>query len=234
MLDLADARRSGQHPEYTSTWGGIIGSLPDFKTFELVLETFTAKKRQLDTVVECASTWKFPLRDTRYELVHDGSVESLNWKDADAEGDCKDDSELGRAQDDSHDPEKAEEFEQSTMLERHSVENTPASLYSADFHDDGITNNDHPESSQQDLHNPGASEHPDQSSASGRSGEEDISYQPTESSDEDMRSESNDDYSPIHDSDGMYFSEDDADEAWMYNAHEFEVRIIRFRRKRAD
>lgn len=56
MVALAASRRSGQHPDYTSTWGGDIGKLPDLKTLELVLETFSAKKHQLDTVVECATT----------------------------------------------------------------------------------------------------------------------------------------------------------------------------------
>jgi len=58
------------------------GNLRDLKTFELVLETFAAKKHQLDTVVECARTWRFPLQGTRYELVHDGSVEAMKWTQA--------------------------------------------------------------------------------------------------------------------------------------------------------
>jgi hypothetical protein len=186
MLELAETRRSGRHPEYTSTWGGSIGSLPDLKTFELVLETFSAKKHQLDTMVECARVWKFPLQDTQYELVHDGNVESLNWKKAaDAESNHKVGSELGRAQ--------------------------------------------------EDLHNPEATENPDQSSVSGRSGDEDTSHQSTGSLDEDRRSESSDGYSPIYNGDaGTYCSEGFPDKYWWHNAHEFEVRIMRFRRIKAD
>jgi hypothetical protein len=56
MLDLAVARRSGQHPVYNSTWGAAIGALQDLKTLELILETFSVKQHQLETVVECAKT----------------------------------------------------------------------------------------------------------------------------------------------------------------------------------
>lgn len=186
MLELAEAGRSGRHPEHTSTWGGAIVSLPDLKTFELVFETFSVKKYQLNTVVKCARTWKLPLWDTQYELVHDGSVESLNWKNAaDAEGDHKDDSELGRAQ--------------------------------------------------KDLHKPEATENADQSSSSDRSADEDITYQPTGSLDEDRRSLSSDD-PPVYDRDALRIDwlERCADKAWMHNAHEFKVRIMRFRRIKAD
>lgn len=87
MLALAASRRCGQHPEYTSAWGEEIGKLPGLKTFELVLETFSAKKRQLDTVVDCARTWRFPLQGTRSELVHDGRVEAVkSTKPADEDG----------------------------------------------------------------------------------------------------------------------------------------------------
>ena len=85
MLALATQRRAGQHPQYEEgTWGSIVGMLPDLKTFELILETFLEKKRQLDVVVDCVRTWKFPLKDTQYELVCDGKVEELSWSTADA------------------------------------------------------------------------------------------------------------------------------------------------------
>ena len=175
MLNLADARRSGQHPEYNSTWGEAIGSFPDLKTFELVLGTFSAKKHQLDTVVECARTWKFPLRDTRYELVHDNNVESLTWKDvADADGDHTDDSEQGRAQ--------------------------------------------------ENLHNPEGAENTDQSRASGQS-EDEIWHLRS-------HSETYTAYSCCYGWESSYRKF--LDEPWIRNAHEFEVRIVRFRRRRID
>jgi hypothetical protein len=53
--------------------------MPDLKRFELVLETFAGKRRQLDNVVEAAKLWKFPIANTRYELVWDGEVGMSSW-----------------------------------------------------------------------------------------------------------------------------------------------------------
>ena len=81
MLALADERRNGRQPRnQEGAWGAAIGMLPDLRTFELVLETFVEKKKQLEAVVDCAKTWKFPLADTRCELIQDGKIESLSWK----------------------------------------------------------------------------------------------------------------------------------------------------------
>ncbi|KAF2450674.1 hypothetical protein P171DRAFT_468924 [Karstenula rhodostoma CBS 690.94] len=82
MLSLATQRRAGQHPAYDGSWGTAIGNLPDLKALELILETFLEKKSQLEVVVDCAKTWKFPLTDTPYELVCDGKVEELKWTKA--------------------------------------------------------------------------------------------------------------------------------------------------------
>lgn len=82
MISLAEQRRAGHHPVYDGSWGTAIGNLPDLKTFELVLETFLEKKTQLEVVVDCAKTWKFPLKDLQYELVCDGKVEDLKWTNA--------------------------------------------------------------------------------------------------------------------------------------------------------
>lgn len=46
----------------------------DLRRLELVLETFASKKRQFNSVVEAAKTWKFALTGTKYELVWDGDV----------------------------------------------------------------------------------------------------------------------------------------------------------------
>lgn len=80
MVEWAARRRTGQHPDFGNNWGSIIARMPDLKTFELILETFEAKKKQLVTVVECAKTWRFPLLETSYEMVWDGRVESANWQ----------------------------------------------------------------------------------------------------------------------------------------------------------
>lgn len=83
MLSEAGNRRSGtwngwQHPQ---TWGAqLCASFPDLIHLTLVLETFAAKKAQLDTVVKCAATWTFPMTEG-YELRFVGAEES-SWKGA--------------------------------------------------------------------------------------------------------------------------------------------------------
>lgn len=52
--------------------------LQGLQELELVLETFPVKKSQLDTVVECAKAWKFPLQDTQWELTYD-DVKLMDW-----------------------------------------------------------------------------------------------------------------------------------------------------------
>ena len=59
----------------------MIGKLPDLRTLELVLETFEEKKAQLDAVVECAKTWRFPLVGEKFELVWSGDVEETKWSE---------------------------------------------------------------------------------------------------------------------------------------------------------
>jgi hypothetical protein len=74
-----DANHPWYHKPNDGTWGAAIGSMPDLKLFELVLETFSPKKHQLEKVAECAQTWRFPLKDTEYELVCDDQIEALQW-----------------------------------------------------------------------------------------------------------------------------------------------------------
>jgi hypothetical protein len=81
MRKLADERRAGLHPKVVpgEGWADTIGQMPDLKRLELVLETFKVKARQLDSVVEAAKTWKFPIQGTQWELVWDGEVEMSGW-----------------------------------------------------------------------------------------------------------------------------------------------------------
>ncbi|KAF2640376.1 hypothetical protein P280DRAFT_518787 [Massarina eburnea CBS 473.64] len=79
MMQLADQRRAGTHPQIGESWGKCVASIPSLKTLELVLETFAPKRLQLETVVQCAKTWKFPLLSSGAELVWDGRVEQANW-----------------------------------------------------------------------------------------------------------------------------------------------------------
>jgi hypothetical protein len=93
MQQLAQQRRDGYEVVSKTTftmkvlsgrpgWSHVIGKLPDLKTLELVLETFEEKKAQLDAVVECAKTWRFPLVGEKFELVWSGEVEETKWSKA--------------------------------------------------------------------------------------------------------------------------------------------------------
>ena len=211
MLDLAASRRSGQHPEYTSTWGGVIGTLQDLKTFELVLETFSVKKHQLDTVTECAKTWRFPLQGTQYELAHDGRVKWMEWaKLVNEDGGGA--SEPGREDNALHDDETS------------SNEGTQGcSVHEAASH-----------SNQEALH--ANQEMEDVNNQGGALYESWDAYEPIEPTwhlDGDNQS----DYSvssPVYNRDD-YADDWDAfpEEPWMRTVNEFEVMVVRFRRRRA-
>lgn len=216
MLALAASRRSGQHPVYTSTWGVAIGTLQDLKTLELILETFSVKQHQLDTVVECAKTWKFLLQDTQYELAYDGRVESMKWaKPTNGDG--------GRASD--GEPRKEDmtpnEDDSSSNDEREgpNVQGEASHRTQEALHDDQEA---------EDISN--------QDEALDESEDEHESFSPIQFSDiEDDEDDYYDGTSPVYDwSD--YADDWDAfpDESWMRTPHEFEVRVVRFRRRRAD
>ena len=79
MEQLAQKRRAGDDVQGHGTWGVIVGRLPGLRELTLVLETFQAKQDQLERVVECAQTWQFPIEDTPFTLVWDGSVEDASW-----------------------------------------------------------------------------------------------------------------------------------------------------------
>ena len=98
MRELADERRAGRQPlpgikeavwghhidPNAKGWGAVISTLlPDLKTLELVLETFKVKEEQLDSVAECAKTWRFPIQAGQNVLVWDGKVETKRWRRGD-------------------------------------------------------------------------------------------------------------------------------------------------------
>lgn len=86
MQELAQQRRNGYYPvsrsplaKTTPGWGHIISKLSDLKRLELVFQTFTEKKAQLEKVVECAKTWRFPITDSQFELAWDGQLVEEHW-----------------------------------------------------------------------------------------------------------------------------------------------------------
>jgi hypothetical protein len=81
MRCLAALRRSGQHPAVMPGvgWAATIAAMPDLRSLELVLETFRAKQKQLEDVVDAAKTWVFPLEGGMWELAWDGEVRASGW-----------------------------------------------------------------------------------------------------------------------------------------------------------
>ncbi|KAL5430561.1 hypothetical protein PMIN06_012503, partial [Paraphaeosphaeria minitans] len=61
-------------------WGTIVERLPDLKQLKLVLETFDVKKDRLETIVDCAKTWRFPIEKSSFELIWDGEVGDASWE----------------------------------------------------------------------------------------------------------------------------------------------------------
>lgn len=194
---------------YTSTWGGVTGTLQDLKIFELILETFSVKKHQLDTVVECAKTWKFPLQDTQYELAYDGRVKSMRWaKSADGDGGCASESEPRKEGDDSSSIDESRD---------HDAQEEASPSNQEGLHDD--------------------QESKDINSQNGALDESWDAFESVEPSWH-LKGDNGSDFS---DSSPVYNRDDYADdwdafprEPWMRTAHEFEVRIVRSRRRRAS
>lgn len=86
MRFRASERLAGRHPRLDpQCWGSHICSLlPDLKTLELVLETWKVKEKQLETVVQCAKTWRFCDEGgwegkERWALVWDSEVVEKRW-----------------------------------------------------------------------------------------------------------------------------------------------------------
>ncbi|KAF3063604.1 hypothetical protein GL218_01359 [Daldinia childiae] len=84
-----EARKAGNEPDFQlddfekqGRWGSQIREYwPDLTTLELVLETFSCKKNQLDNVVQCAKLWTFPLEDG-FHLAWNGKEELIRWRGA--------------------------------------------------------------------------------------------------------------------------------------------------------
>ncbi|KAI8630609.1 hypothetical protein F5Y19DRAFT_463965 [Xylariaceae sp. FL1651] len=90
MLEGYEARKEGREPDFEldefekqGRWGMHFAEYwPDLQTLELVLETYEGKEKQLDSVVECAKLWTFPLHDGK-QLEWNGEEEaSVRWRGA--------------------------------------------------------------------------------------------------------------------------------------------------------
>ncbi|KAI0142753.1 hypothetical protein GGR57DRAFT_377387 [Xylariaceae sp. FL1272] len=85
-----EARKEGNEPDFNlddfekdGRWGMQFAEYwPDLQTLEIVLETYAQKEKQLDSVVECAKLWTFPLNGGS-QLQWDGQDEAtVRWQGA--------------------------------------------------------------------------------------------------------------------------------------------------------
>jgi hypothetical protein len=244
MLALAAKRRAGQHPAYTTTWGAAIAGLPDLKTLELILETFSAKKHQLDNVVECAKTWKFPLKDTHLELVCDGNVESTKWAKA-ADQDVRSESTDDEDDSEAHYSHQAADFDEQSGSPYSPVASTPPkSAYTnqegastgSPQSEPGPTNgapsrrDDDSEPIGLDPVSPQQSPISSEDSQYPRSSDRWYNSPSSPHSSPSYFSPTSPHYSPQSEQEMVTFPE----VSWLRDANEFDVSIVRFRRRKVD
>ena len=67
-------------PYESGSWGSRFANLTGLKKFEMELETIEAKMNQLDTIIERARTWRFPLRDGNVLVMdEEESIDKSAW-----------------------------------------------------------------------------------------------------------------------------------------------------------
>ena len=66
-------------PYESGSWGSRFVNLTGLKKFEMELETLEAKKKELDTLVEKAHSWKFPLGDGNVLVMDEGNTDTSAW-----------------------------------------------------------------------------------------------------------------------------------------------------------
>jgi hypothetical protein len=164
-------------------------------------------------VVDCARTWRFPLRGTRYELVHDRRVEAVkSTKPADEDGSSSSTRGSGPREQGCNGL-SVEQSESRGVREEVFHNGAGVSQDGLGLESDGHDNWD-------DVQN--------------RPWDDDETFGPTWYWDQEDQSDFSP-TSPIYDRDG---TQDDWDafpnEPWMHDAHGFEVRVVRFRRRRAS
>jgi hypothetical protein len=241
MIALAASRRNGQHPAYERTWGATIGTLQDLKSVELILETFSVKKHQLETVIDCAQTWKFPLEDTQYELAYDGKMESMQWAQA-SDGDSSSvvgskpkglSVDLNDGDGPSGEQRETHDSYYEDLASNQEFLHIDQEAEGGDQEVDDVFNEDelpHPVYEPEDWP---VEHHEHNDSAAGTSPISPV-YEPEDFSVEQYEyssSPTSPRWDPMSDSDDL---ESLPDEPWMHTATEFEVRVVRFTRRRVS
>lgn len=66
-------------PYESKSWGSGFASLKGLKKLEIELETTEAKRMELDTIIENAHTWRFPLGDGNVLVMDEESTRKSFW-----------------------------------------------------------------------------------------------------------------------------------------------------------
>ena len=66
-------------PYESGSWGSRFVNLAGLKKFEMELETVEAKRNELDTIVEKAQSWKFPLGNGNVLVMEGENIEKSTW-----------------------------------------------------------------------------------------------------------------------------------------------------------
>ena len=66
-------------PYESGSWGSRFANLKGLKKFEMELETTVEKRMELDTIIEKAHAWKFPLGDGNVLVMDDESTKKSLW-----------------------------------------------------------------------------------------------------------------------------------------------------------
>lgn len=66
-------------PYESGSWGSRFANLTGLKKLEMELETVEAKRKELDTIVEKAQSWKFPLGDDNVLVMDEENIEKSTW-----------------------------------------------------------------------------------------------------------------------------------------------------------
>ena len=66
-------------PYESGSWGSRFTNLTGLKKLEMELETIEAKRMELDTIVEKARSWKFPLGDGNVLVIDENCIAKSTW-----------------------------------------------------------------------------------------------------------------------------------------------------------
>lgn len=69
----------GDQPYESGSWGSRFANLKGLKKLEMELETIEEKRKELDTIIEKARSWRFPLGDGNVLVMDEENIEKSAW-----------------------------------------------------------------------------------------------------------------------------------------------------------